>query len=246
MAKLLPTGMPYLGRVGNTLAKPTQKGYISVQQYDPQLYNPTSSEKQMAVRARFRELTKIAHSCPDEIFAAMTKKGATMNMSGRNLFVKENWDNVRAQPGTSGSTTTNWPELQWNPWGINAVTFSNLSFAEALTISVNIANTDMRWPQDAKVGLLAICPEADAAMMSDPVSASAASITMPVPTGWNGRRAYVYGFTVTNETPLDQTTNIEGANYAGGLVATTWGAIFSTNGRWAMSKTIFIGQGGIN
>lgn len=247
MAKLIPNGMPYLGRVGNTLAKPTQKGYISVQQYDPQLYNPTSTEAQMAVRARFRELTKIAHAVPIECYAGISKKAYAKNMSVRNLFVQHNWEHVTATPGVTGQTETKWADLKF-VWGsIDPVMFASPSFSTPLTITVPFNNTSgVTWPNDAHVAIFAICPEANEALLSGDVAASLTSISLSVPAHWNGRRVFVYGFTVTGDTPIDAETNIEGATYQGGLIATQWHAILTETGKAVMSNTVFVGVGTIS
>ena len=248
MARLIPNGMPYLGKVGNTLTKPTMKGYIQIQEYDPAKYNPTSTEEQIKVRARFRELTRIAHKCPDIMFFGLRQKAAQGNMTPRNWFVHLNWDNVRCtnvSTARQGETITNWPELVFNPYGPRPVNFGpNLDLSEPLTVTVSILDNGM-WPADAKVAILAICPEADGAMVSDFVSASAHTLTLAVPTNWNGLNVHVYGFSLTNVTPLNATENIEDTNYQGPISATEWLSRYSTSGSDAMSNVVYLGTGEI-
>ena len=251
MARLIPNGMPYLGRVGNTLAKPTQKGYISLQEYDPSKYNPTNTEEQIKVRARFRELARIAHRCPDLVFHGLKDRASAQNMSARNLFIKLNWDNVTVTPASTaaaGQTVTNWPELLFNPYGKQPVRFNPaLDFSVPLTITVNFTNDGSYiWPAVSKVMILAICPDADAAIVSDAVSPSAGTLTLPVPSNWNGLDAKVYGFCMENPEFPGQSDEAEDTNYTGILTATEWASRFarlaSSN---AMSLVSYINHGTI-
>ena len=251
MARLIPNGMPYLGKVGNTLATTTQKGYVSVREFDPNRYHPGSSEKQMAVRARFRQLARIAHAVPDVMYSGLKQFANANNMSPRNAFIQYNWDNVRANPALSGSTTTNWPELQWN-WPSKYApvqVIGSAHFDEPLTVSVEYKNLDQRWPADAKVALLVICPGADGALVGDFSAAMDGSVnmtnTVAVPTNWNGETVRVYIFTMTGETPLYAESNIEGADYFGILTATQWAAAIASGGKFKMSQTVYVGQGTI-
>ena len=251
MARLIPNGMPYLGRVGNTLAKPTQKGYISLQEYDPAKYNPTNTEEQIKVRARFRELARIANRCPDLVFHGLKDRAAAGNMSPRNLFVKLNWDNVtvtNASTAAAGQTQTEWQDLLFNPYGKQPVNFSpTLDLSEPLTIGVTFANNGAYvWPAVSKVMIMAICPDADGAVLSDAVSASTTSLVLPVPSNWNGLDAKVYGFVMENPDFPAETDEAEDTSYSGILTATEWASRFArTASSDAMSLVRYINHGTI-
>ena len=169
----------------------------------------------------------------------------------RNLFIKLNWDNVTVTPASTaaaGQTVTNWPELIFNPYGKQPVRFNPaLDFDEPLTITVNFTNDGSYiWPAVSKVMILAICPDADAAMVSDAVSPSAGTLTLPVPTNWNGLDVKVYGFCMENPEFPGQSDEAEDTNYHGILTATEWASRFarlaSSN---AMSLVSYINHGTI-
>lgn len=157
------------------------------------------TERQAIVQSRFKAAGSFANAAKTALRVGLKKKAKQLKCSIYNAFVKLNWDNFRSN--NPDSVTINYPELIISMGDVPPVTFGSPDTSEPLTVQLTFQGAADQIGADAtdQVYVYVHCPDAKEGILSDPVSRSAASVTVPVPSTWNGMGVRVFGFVVGGE-----------------------------------------------
>ena len=189
------------GKFGGLVGMPGKNGRVYIRTAAPEKER-TPTERQAIVRSRFKVISELAAQAKNALKLGLKKKAKQLKCSVYNTFTKLNWDNVRSN--MPGVTTVNYPEVILAVGNVPNVRFGSPNFDEPLSITVTFqGNADMI-DADAtdKVYMYAYCPDTGEGILTDSVSRSASTITMNVPTNWNGMKVHVWGFVIGGENGL--------------------------------------------
>ena len=189
------------GKFGGLVGMPGKNGRVYIRTAAPEKER-TPTERQAIVRSRFKVISELAAQAKNALKLGLKRKAKQLKCSVYNTFTKLNWDNVRSN--MPGVTTVNYPEVILAVGNVPNVRFGSPNFDEPLSITVTFqGNADMI-DADAtdKVYMYAYCPDTGEGILTDSVSRSASTITMNVPTNWNGMKVHVWGFVIGGENGL--------------------------------------------
>lgn len=178
-----------VGRVWNTI--PVMSQWI------PEISNPRT-DKQQLVRARFKATGKLAKSFGSVLKVSMKPYNKTRRTTQYALFTELNWESVSATSPTD--VIINYSELivsygQTCPLNTTDLDLGTVSH---LTVKFSFDNfSSMEGFSSAdRVYPVILCPELNSALLGTAALATAGSVEMEVPTGWDGMRVYVYAFII--------------------------------------------------
>ena len=189
------------GKFGGLVGMPGKNGRVYIRTAAPEKER-TPTERQAIVHSRFKVISELSAQAKNALKLGLKKKAKQLKCSVYNAFTKLNWDNVRSN--MPGVTTVNYPEVILAVGNVPNVRFGSPNFDEPLSITVTFqGNADMI-DADAtdKVYMYAYCPDTGEGILTDSVSRSASTITMNVPTNWNGMKVHVWGFVIGGENGL--------------------------------------------
>jgi hypothetical protein len=193
------------GRFGKLVGMTGKNGKVYLRAAAPKK-NRVMTEKQQIVQSRFKVIQELASNAKPVLRMGLKKRAQQLKCSVYNAFVKENWDNIRCN--MPGVTTVNYPEIVFALGNVPNVRFGSPQFDEPLTVQVTFTGNVDQLNADAtdKVYIYAYCPDTGEGLMSDAVSRSASTMTLAVPTNWNGMKVHVWGYVIGGENnPLEGT-----------------------------------------
>lgn len=153
----------------------------------------TYSEEQLLVQTRFGALGKLALKFLMAITPGFYKLASRKKMTASNIFVKKNWEMTHST--VPGIATIDYPELILSQGELNNVDFGRPSFDNPLEIEVTYTTVSPYDDSNDKVYIFAYTPDANDSLMSEGVKRDTGSISMTVPSHWNGLKVYVWGMT---------------------------------------------------
>lgn len=169
--------------------------------YQKNVNNPRS-EAQTRHRARFRVLSTLSHDMAcGAIFGFRTAAKGT-NLSPRNLFQKTNWPAVSATG--AGTVSVDYTGMTVSRGGLSSVLFDIPSFDIPNSVKVDFEEFGapcQRTPND-RVFVYIYSPDAKQGILSGEVKIDEQTVTIEVPSTWNGMKVHVWGF-VRNQGAAD-------------------------------------------
>ena len=189
------------GKFGGLVGIPGKNGRVYLRAKSQNPPKPPT-EKQLIIQSRMRVINGLSSCARNVLRMGLKVKAKQLKCSVCNAFVKLNWDNVRSN--MPGVTTVNYPELILAVGSVPNVRFSSPQFDEPLTVQVTFTGNVDQINADAtdKVYMYAYCPDTGEGLLSQEVSRSASTITITVPTNWNGMKVHVWGFVIGGENGL--------------------------------------------
>ena len=191
-----------IGKLGPAVGR-RWKNRMVYSSYQGKVKNPKTPEQQI-VRARFAALSNLATEFTTAFMTGMGLAAKNANVSERNLFFRKNWDAVRAEAPESVTVGYSAMALSWG--SLKGVTFSGARFDEALTVKANFTanQTSVKTDASDEVYIFAYAPEVDEGVLSAPANRDDGTLSMSVPSGWNGLTVHVWGFTVGGKKGLNK------------------------------------------
>jgi hypothetical protein len=190
----------FIGKVGTVVGsfwkgKPVMRAYV-------RSMRDAKTERQLIVRSRLKVIMELASEALNVLKLGLHKIASSKRLTESNIFVQMNWDNVRSN--MPGVTTVNYPEIIFTSGKVPNVRFGSPQFDEPLTVTVTFTGNVDQKHADAtdKVYIYAYCPDTGEGLLSDAVSRSASTMTLAVPTNWNGMKVHVWGFVIGGENGL--------------------------------------------
>lgn len=164
--------------------------------YQPFVSNPNTAAQQ-GVRTHFAQLAKFARYFAQAVEIGFLNICKGTKVPQRSMFIKKNWNAIEMEgPDIS---TINWEDIVVAEGALPKVSFGSPTFTEPLQVAVAMTSTAGVPGSDPadKVYLMVYSTEAKAAVLSDGRNTRAnESISVNVPSAWNGHRVRVWGFAV--------------------------------------------------
>ena len=195
-----------VGKVGPVVAR-LFRGMNVYTAYQPVVANP-KTEGQTIHRMIFKAISVLAHGfgCGARIGFLTFAKGT--KLSPRNWFQKTNFGAVTA----SGTNILNidFTSMKVARGGLYGAAFDVLDFDTPSVVSVEFSRDNAPACQctaNDKVYLYVYAPDLNTGILSQAVATTASTVTVNVPTAWNGLKVHAWGF-VRNEGQADEEKGI--------------------------------------
>lgn len=175
-------------------------GYIDMQgrvqmRSKAETYHDANTKKQRVTRTAFLAITGLAKGLKDCLFG-LSPIAKQKRITLRNTFVKENFKNVEVYADNTSTAETDFSEVVLSKGDHPSVTFGSPDASQPLTVSVTYStqedSPDARG--DDSVYLVIYHPIDNKGVISQPARRSAGSVSITVPSDWNGASVKVYGF----------------------------------------------------
>lgn len=185
---------PFKGKIGTVVGAKWRGGIWYQRAYSDDVKNPRSDNQQI-VRARFSALAELAHgflTAHTLGFAADALARPTMTTG--NVFFRRNWSHVTASGRESVNVDFTGLVCAAGP-AVN-VHFNAPQFDTPLQVDVDFDDNMEVIGADSEdlVYVFVYCPDAKAGVLSTPAKRHDQTISVPVPSYWNGMKVHVYGF----------------------------------------------------
>lgn len=188
---------PQIGKLGTAVGR-MWKGRPVMAAYQKNVANPNTLPQQL-VRARFAACGKMATACLTAIQEGMGYAAKQLRLTESNVFVKDNFSKFTAV--SPDEVNISYSGIKFSKGTLPSVTFGVVDFGEGEHLHLSVAltgNSDAPGAMaDDKVYILAYCPELQQGILSLPTMRSSSTISMALPSAWDGMDIHVYGFTVT-------------------------------------------------
>lgn len=185
----------WYGKVG-TVVGSYWKGIPLLREWKRKISNPDTAGQQL-VRAKFALLGKYAGIFTPAINVGLKDRADKVKSTEQGEFVKLNYGILTGN--SPAGLTVGWDELQLSDGDLAGVEFGTPSFTNPLSVEVPIsnANSDAQGANIADPVVVAVvCPDMKQGAFSVGVATrSDQSVTVRVPSGWQGMNVHVYGFT---------------------------------------------------
>ena len=184
---------PFKGKIGTVVGQKWRGGVWFQRAYTDDVKNP-QSESQLITRARFRALSELVHGFLSAISIGYEREAlARPTMTAGNLFVKRNWSHVTASGPESVNVDFTGLELSHGP--AVRVNFTTPQFDTPLQVDMDFNDNMEVIGADAndEVYVFIYCPDAKAGVLFH-VKRQDETVSVPVPSYWNGMKVHVYGF----------------------------------------------------
>ena len=153
----------------------------------------TYSEAQLLVQTRFGAIGKLALVFLSAITGGFYKVAARKKMTASNIFIKKNWEMTHST--VPGIATIDYPELIISQGELHNVDFGTPSFDNPLEVEVTYSTVSSLDDSNDKVYIVAYSPDANEGLLSEGAKRSDGSISLTVPSHWNGLKVHVWGMT---------------------------------------------------
>lgn len=169
------------------------------------------SAKQKEHRARFAAITTMGKPLKGAIRIGFKKAASSKHLqSSFNLFVNRNFKHTIYDPLT-GTATPTYADIVLAEGQVPFVNYAIPSFETHLQISIGFTGND-NYPgafDDDTVYAIAYCPDLAQSAMGI-AARSAETLTITVPTPWEGKTVYLWGFTLTS---VEEKLEVEGFGF---------------------------------
>ena len=197
MAKIKSSSLGlFSGKIGNVVTYIT-RGKNIVRIYTDTVANPNTNKQQL-VRARFAALGKLSSDFLGAIDLGFAYRAKQRRNFPANNFMMANWEAVSAS--SADDVTVDYASMKLAAGPLSEVEFGTPDWGaqEHLTIAVPFTDNTGAPRTDAndEVYIFAYVPELGQGVLSTASTRSTASVSITVPTSWNGMTAHLWGFTV--------------------------------------------------
>lgn len=181
----------YRNKVGTVVGR-IWRGKDVVAAMPKSMHNP-NTEPQKSIRNRFAVIGALAGTFLSAINIGLHNIFMKRQSTAAGEFVRLNWDAVTEAGGT---ITTDYSSIKIAKGSLVGVLFGAADFDTPATVTAQFASLEQAdgTSLDDKVYLMVYCPEADAAVLGDPVARAANHASLMVPPSWGGMRVHVWGF----------------------------------------------------
>ena len=186
----------FYGKIGVVVGF-TWKGLQVARAYISRVANPKTSGQQL-VRTRFATAGHLASLFLPAISVGLKNLASTRKSTDVGEFVRLNWAKIQAS--APGEATIDYTGLQLAKGGLGGVGFGSPQFDDPLEVAIDITSNLDAYKANAsdKVYIFVYCPEMNAVLLPTPSARTTTSVTIPVPSSWNGQKVYCWGFTLGN------------------------------------------------
>lgn len=187
----------FIGKVGTVIGS-FWKGLPVMRAYS-RTRRDKKSRAQVAQRMRFGALAELGAAFLDAIGLGLRKAAAARRITEGNLFIRQNMAMVTVT-GTD-SLSIDYTGLVLAKGNLVGVSFDIPQFDTPQHVKADFS-TLIESPMthdDDEVYLFVYCPDAKSGVLSAPAKRSEETVSVKVPTQWNGMKAHVWGFTVGSE-----------------------------------------------
>jgi len=184
----------FFGKVG-TVVGSFWKGIPVMRAYVRHIHDRKGAP-QLLIRARFATINGLASSFLSAIRIGLRDAAAKSRTTEGNVFVKKNWGAVQAS--TVDSVTVDYADLLVAQGALTGVQFGTPSFDTPQRVAVGFDSNEEceKTSLDDEVYVFVYCPDMKSGVLATPVKRSVKSISVMVPTCWNGMKVHVWGFTL--------------------------------------------------
>ena len=188
----------FYGKIG-VIVGFTWKGLQVARAYISRVANPKTNAQEL-VRTRFAAAGHLASMFLPAITVGLKNLASGRKSTDVGEFVRLNWAKIQA--ATPGEYTIDYTGLVIAKGGLCGVGFGSPQFDDPLEVAIDITPNLDGYKANAndKVYILVYCPELESTLLPTPTSRSTNSVTIPVPSSWNGQKVYCWGFTLGNAT----------------------------------------------
>lgn len=184
----------FFGKVG-TVVGSFWKGIPVMRAYVRRIHD-RKNNSQLLVRARFTAISDLASAFLSAIRIGLRNAASNSHTTEANVFVKKNWNAVQAT--TVDSVTIDYADLVVSKGALTSVQFGTAQFDTPQQVDVAFdSNEEVDGTSlDDLVYLFVYCPDTKGGILSAPVKRSVKSISLMVPSYWNGMKVHLWGFTL--------------------------------------------------
>ena len=183
-----------IGKLGPAVGR-RWKGQMVYSAYQGRVSNPKTAG-QLLVRARFGLLGAMAAAFLPAIQLGLARRAASRQNTESNNFVSLNYGAIEGD--SPAALTVGYDELMLSTGHLTGVEFGAPSFTNPLEVSVTVTNANLDAPDAQPTDRLVVaasCPDMAQGVTSAGVATrSDSSVTLHVPTTWQGMNVHVYGF----------------------------------------------------
>ena len=183
---------PIKNKLGNAVGRKWRTLDV-LSAYNGHPRNPRTTAQQIQ-RTRFGSAASLAGAFGDAVMLGFESVCKGTKVPQKSFFIKKNWESITCD--TPGSATISYGDLVIaqgtlvDP-AMGAPTFTN-------PLEVDVTNADNSGTGNAKATdylyVFVYSPEAAAGILSSGNKRADASVTVTVPSAWNGHRVHVWGF----------------------------------------------------
>jgi hypothetical protein len=187
----------FIGKVG-TVVGSFWKGTPVMRAYTRNRHD-VKSERQLLERLRFKTLSELSSGFLDASIIGLRRAAAARHITESNLFIAQNFGMVVA----SGldSVDIDFTGLTVAKGSLPGVHFNSPLFDTPQQVDVNFdTNLECKGAHaDDEVYIFVYSPDAKYGVLSAAVMRNDGSVSVKVPSHWNGTKVQVYGFAVGAE-----------------------------------------------
>ena len=189
-----------IGKLGPAVGR-KWKGKMVYSSYQGKVHDP-NTEAQQLMRARFAKLAKLAATMYQALAIGMKSYAKSSRITEGNAFLKINYSAIQGESADSLQVT--YSDLMVSKGTMTGVRFGTPVFTEPSQVQVPIAanhsGTYGTSGQDV-VYVALYNEELGTSALSDGTALRGdSSVSVEVPSGWQGTKVYVYGFVVGGDT----------------------------------------------
>ncbi len=184
----------WYGKVG-TVVGSYWKGIPLLREWKRKISNP-STDGQKLVRSKFALLGAMSGAFTPAINIGLKGRADKVKSTQQGEFVKANWDALEGD--SAAALTVNYDELELSNGNFTGVEFGAPNFTNPLEVAVPITGKNLDAPganAADPIVVAAYCPDMHQGVTSaGVVTRNDNSVTLHVPTTWQGMNVHVYGF----------------------------------------------------
>lgn len=197
----------FKGKVGNVVGARDSKGNLTIKAYQPEV-KQANTEGQIIARVRFLTLTGLAKLTRDvqiglSAYADANKLTLTNAFSKLNKLAVECYPpNLNANPPRKDyEGKIDWHWVKFAHGDVPNVLFRTPDYTTPGEITAEFTDSELDKMTDPsnttrRAFLVAVCPDLNTALISDPVPTTASPITLSIPQTWSDMMVHTYGFTM--------------------------------------------------
>lgn len=184
----------FYGKVG-TVVGSFWKGIPLMRKWVRTISNPRTDEQKL-VRSEFALLGAMSGQFTPAINIGLKGRADKVKSTPQGEFVKMNWDTIEGD--NPASLTVGYDKIALSDGSFTGVEFGTPSFTNPLEVAVTITNKNLDAPGANATDPLVVaayCPDMAQGVTSAGVATrSDSSVTLHVPSSWQGMNVHVYGF----------------------------------------------------
>ena len=184
-----------IGKVGTVVGRRWRAGIHTLASLPAKNKTPKQpTTAQALIQARFSVITELASAFIEAVKIGFHNFSMSKGMTETNVFVKKNWEAVHA--ASPDSVSIDYADLVCSKGSLPGALFGAPGFDNPQQIAFTFdGNEDMpKADDDDLVYVYTYCPDTKSGILATPVMRSVGSITITVPSYWNGMKVHCWGF----------------------------------------------------